>query len=99
MVGTVTVVLIQIFAGAERTAATTWASILILLRRIFLISCSTVGITNRSILRQNQGLDSPIRYVYVDDSHRVIFKYDVILFTGFVFDKSVIDNGNICLWN
>ena len=57
MVGTVTVVLIQIFAGAERTAATTWASILILLWRICLIFCLTVGITNRNILRHNQGLN------------------------------------------
>ena len=52
-----TVVLTQTSVGAKHTAAVTWASILILLWRICLIFCPTVGITNRNILRHIQGLD------------------------------------------
>ena len=47
------VVLTQTSVGAEHMAAVTWASILDLLRMISLIFCTTVGITNRSILRHN----------------------------------------------
>ena len=46
-------VLTQTPVGTERTAAATLASILILLSQI----CLTVDITNRNILRHNQGLD------------------------------------------
>ena len=68
-----TIVLTQTSVGAEHAAAATWASILILLCRICLIFCPTVGITNRNILRHNQGLDwSSLRIIC---SNKHLFNY------------------------
>ena len=67
--GTMTVVLTLVSVGAEPMAAATWDSILILLLRICLIFCPTVGITNRSILRHNQGLDWTSLHIIYSHKH------------------------------